>query len=69
MTCEETLLSPQNTAKGAITYEDGYLADPHEKEWLSLKIRVPVMKTENQINVQWVYNPWEIVDTTVRKIT
>lgn len=38
MTCEETLLSPQNTAKGAITYEDGYLADHHEKEWLSLKI-------------------------------
>lgn len=38
MTCEEKLLSPQNTAKGAITYEDGYLADYHEKEWLSLKI-------------------------------
>lgn len=38
MTCEEKLLSPQNTAKGAITYADGYLADHHEKEWLSLKI-------------------------------
>lgn len=38
MTCEEKLLSPQNTAKGAKTYEDGYLADYHEKEWLSLKI-------------------------------
>lgn len=56
MTCKEKLLSPQNTAKGAITYEDGYLADHHLKRMvvtknLSLLLnmsRVPVMKTENK---------------------